>query len=117
MQRTSRYKRAWELGGIIALTAVIAAGGAVAIRGQMLNWAMSAALDEEDNLRVIELVHQGASVNTSGKRTRLTPLMCAANLVDEQLVRELIQRGARVNATTRGGVTPLMFASGWGEPQ
>ena len=57
------------------------------------------------------LVDSGANVHSVGSYATDTPLHVAAN---ESVVRALIQAGADVNAQNNKGITPLYFASEWG---
>lgn len=109
MQRSRRQRRIWEVGGLVALLTVTTASAALLVRSQLLNRALASALENGDDDRMLELVRQGADINTRDRLSRWTPLMRAALGANGTVVRELIERGARVNSTSRGGATALMY--------
>jgi uncharacterized protein len=109
MQRTIKNKRIWEVGGLFALIAVVAGTTSVLVRNHLLNRALASALENGDDQRMVKLVHEGADVNTRSQKTRWTPLMRAALQNDSAQMRGFLDRGAYVNAASRGGATSLMF--------
>jgi hypothetical protein len=114
MQRTGHQKRIWEVGGLIALVALVAVSTAFAVRGQLLNRALGTSIDNADIQRMMGLIRDGADVNLRSPDYTWTPLMQTASEPESGLVDELLHRGARVNESSRSGTTALMFACGRG---
>jgi ankyrin repeat protein len=117
MRRSGKHSRIWEVGGSLALVVVVATTAALTVRKQLLNRALASALENSDDRRMAELVRQGADVNTRSPKTRWTPLMRAALQTDDALLREYLDRGANVNAVSRGGATSLMYLCWAGDVQ
>ncbi len=60
------------------------------------------------------LLQRGAKVNVKQRATGHTPLMAATyNRLSERLIKEMLSRGADVNAKNNDGMTALMFAADW----
>ncbi|KAJ2742698.1 hypothetical protein GGI20_004296 [Coemansia sp. BCRC 34301] len=67
-------------------------------------------LGQANSDEIMEMVRQGASVNTADTAGR-TPLHVASSCGNVEAVRLLIHMGANVNATDRIGNTPLTIAA------
>ncbi len=68
------------------------------------------------NVEVVKLLlAQGAEVNRRETRREQTALMWAVEQKHREVARALIEHGADVHATSRGGFTPLLFAAQQGD--
>ncbi|KLU88236.1 hypothetical protein MAPG_07223 [Magnaporthiopsis poae ATCC 64411] len=63
---------------------------------------------------ILENPPPGFDINAGSRITKTTPLWKAANRGDEDLVRELLRRGADIEAQDRGNATPLWAAANKG---
>ena len=77
-----------------------------------LHWAAGSGRSE-----IIDaLVEAGADVDRNDQgRNRWTPLMHAIHTDQEEAATRLLARGASANATSPGGVPPLIMAAGYGQ--
>ena len=76
--------------------------------------ALLSACEEGDLFKVRQLIKEGCNVNTRGGEYGTTPLIEAAMWGHNQVVEELIRRGARVNVKDKYQLTALYWASRWG---
>jgi ankyrin repeat protein len=72
--------------------------------------ALISAAYNNNKLAVCLLCKLGANPNLARKRDRYAPLHYAALHGDVQSIKALVQNGARLDAETAAGKTPLMIA-------
>ncbi len=82
-----------------------------------LHEACSAVIDHSVARRnrrrfVTQLLEAGADISAECEPDGDTPLDCAAATGDEQLVADLIRRGANISSRQKDGQTPLHVAAG-----
>ena len=118
-------KRWLEIGAVVALLLALAAVGAGFYRQHRLNEALATALDDaltqamrpgvavhsREYAEVRALLERGASERVRGRQTCVTPLMCASAVGDVATQRQLIARGADVNAKDSVQWTALHLAA------
>ena len=76
--------------------------------------ALRSACYEGDLFKVRQLIKEGRDVNTRGGKYGTTPLMEAAIGGHNQVVKELVREGARVNVKDNDQQTALYYASWMG---
>jgi ankyrin repeat protein len=79
--------------------------------GRNLPEDMYAAVRAGDTARVVSLLDSGTSVNDKERRGGATPLMLAAAFGSLDTMRQLIGRGADVNARSAAGATALLWVA------
>ena len=105
------------MGAVVALLLVVAGVAAGALKRHRLNTDLAKALDREtgypsrpDLTEVRELLAKGADVNTRGPVTGRTPLIAVLSYGATADAKQLVARGADVNASDKEGHTPLLAA-------
>lgn len=78
---------------------------------------LKAAIHQNDLHWVRQLLDHGADVNDRYTRNDTTPLISAAAAGHEEILRDLLERGADVNARTKDNYTALMAACEWDHPE
>jgi serine/threonine-protein phosphatase 6 regulatory ankyrin repeat subunit B len=74
------------------------------------------AAESGDLERVKSLVRQGAPLNEPSRvKFGWTPLIGAVFHNETNIVQYLVESGADVNCVDKDGLTPLMWAAGWGD--
>jgi len=76
----------------------------------------SAVINNQENIAAV-LLQAGAQVNATDTTTQATPLHLAALYGRGGLARLLIQKDANVNAPMKFGITPLLVAAQFSQPQ
>ncbi len=78
---------------------------------------LKAAIHQNDLHWIRQLLDEGVDVNDRYTRNETTPLISAAAAGHEEILRELISRGAEINACTKDSYTALMAACEWDHPE
>src|SRR5688500_12524515 len=109
-------KRVWELasGAALILVVGVALGGYFGHREQkrQVDLAMDRGLDSGDIETVRRLVSKGASVRERPLGAgRASPLFTAAAHNDVALAKEVLARGAQINARDNIGFTAVTWAA------
>ena len=60
-------------------------------------------------------IEEGLDVNTSSRKSGITPLMLASCFSDIEIVELLLEHGAEINATDRAGMSPKDYARKLGQ--
>ncbi len=94
----------------VALLLIGLAFGAQSFGQQPSGEALIDAVQNEDVAQVKKLIAEGANVNTVAPGYGTTPLMLAATVRNPEMVKMLLDKGAKVNVADRRGITPLWEA-------
>ena len=89
---------------------LIAAGGSARAARWNGESAVMIAAGAGSLASVKQLVLHGADINVADPVKNQTPLMWAAAEAHSDVVAGLVEMGANVNATSKGGFTPLLFS-------
>lgn len=109
-------RRRWELGATAALLLVLALVGGWFFYRTQLDSALVKAVASSNLVGTRALLDRGADPNTRDKPSDDAPvLMIAATRSNPQLVTLLLDRGAKVDASAKGGDTALIEAAGTGD--
>lgn len=71
---------------------------------------ISLAIVKNDYARVENFIASGSSVEVKGKTTGMTPIMYAARYNNVELIKLLVVNGAKVQETSKYGLTALEYA-------
>jgi ankyrin repeat protein len=110
-------KNLWGIGVvnvllIIALGVVLIAGAAVA-QGKDKNQSLFTAVTFHDPSKAKQLIEDGADIEAKDD-LGLTCLVIACSKGNLEIVKLLLEKGAKVNAPAADGTTPLMAVAGSG---